>query len=206
MSAKESALELLAQGIAPGQVAESIGVEASYISQLMSDEDFLTQLQERKSASTQEDLDYDKKLDRVEGEFLSKIEEKSRFANLQQSLQAFKVINGAKRRKDSRTAPAGTQIGVIVTLNLPVSMLPQYQTNSKNEIVEVEGKTMVSATPKKLDEILALRSNGTPTHLVQLPGITKVERAAGVLQSLEHKPTLKMPKRIKESADLSDFL
>jgi transcriptional regulator with XRE-family HTH domain len=205
MSAKDSALSLLAQGIPANQVAETIGVSESYISQLMSEEDFAAQLQTVKVQAAQEDLDYDKRIDKAEEVFLERIESKSAFANLQQSLQAFKVLNTAKRRRDSRVQTPGVQIGQIVNITVPISVLPQYKTNAQNEIVEVEGKTMVSASPKRLEEILAARGIADQLKAPQLPGITKIERAAGVLQTLDNKPERKLPKNLS-NIDMADFL
>jgi hypothetical protein len=74
--------------------------------------------------------------------------------------------------------------------------------NQSSEIVEVEGRTMLSASPKKLDEIIAAR-NGGVKQAAQLPGITKVERAAGVLQKLENRIERKPVRKVD---DLVDFL
>lgn len=202
MSAKDSALALLAQGIPASQVASTLGVSESYVSQLMGQEDFSAELSATRTEAAQADLDYDKKQDRVEETYLDRIEQKAGFANLQQSLQAFKILNSAKRRKDSRIQAPGINIGQIINITLPISSIPEYKMNQSSEIVEVEGRTMLSATPKKLEEIIAAR-NGNAKIVTQLPGITKVERAAGVLQKLENKIERKPIRRVD---DLVDFL
>lgn len=209
MSARPQILEMLSQGLSPVQVASTIGVSESLISQLMGNEDFAAELEGKRVEIAQEDLAYDEQLNRTEGTFLDRIEMKAPMANLQQSLQAFAVLNKAKRRKDSAIVRTAPQSGTIVNLQLNVNLIPSYLTNGKNEIVEVEGKTMVSATPKKLDEILALRS-GIPGQLraktLQLPGITKVERAAGVLETLDNRPQRKAPKLVPSDPAYADLL
>jgi transcriptional regulator with XRE-family HTH domain len=207
MSAKEQIQEMLAQGLKPTEVANVIGVDPSYISQLMSDEDFARVVEEKRIEAVAEDIEYDNKIDEVESTFLGNIERKAGLANLQQSLQAFSVLNKAKRRRDSSGHRAAPQIGTVVNIQVNNTILPQYVMNGKSEIVEVEGKTMVSATPTKLDEILAARQGRLPgTKMPQLPGITKVERAAGVLEILDNKPARKLPKLIASDANLSDIL
>lgn len=154
MSAKDSALELLSQGLSASQTAATIGVHESYVSQLLSQEDFRAALESKRVALSQEELAYDQKLDRVEGKFLERIDEKAGFANLQQSLQAFRILNSAKRRRDTAQTPAGTQIGTVVVLQLPSAAIPRYILNNQSEIVDVEGATMVSASPKGVEEML----------------------------------------------------
>lgn len=202
MAAKDSVLAMLAQNIPAHQISATLGVEESYISQLASNEDFQLQLAELKIEVAQADINYDAKLDLVEESFLDRIEDKSKFANLQQSIQAFKVLNTARRRRDSRIQAPNTSTAAVIQLTVAVAVIPQYQVNSKNEIIEVEGKTMVSATPSKLDEIIATRG-GTAKTAESQPGITKVERAAGILQTIENKPQRKLSHRIPSNVELS---
>jgi len=199
---RQNALQLLSQGVAPSQAAAALGVSESQISQYLQDEDFSAALQAQRASATAEDLAYDEKLDRVEEEFLGRIEQKAAFANLQQSLQAFKILNTAKRRKDSRIAPQSTGSGTVVNITIPIAVIPQYVTNSKNEIVEVEGKTMVSANPKRLEEML--RERGSSALQSETPiGLTKAQRAEETLQILNPRPQRKPVKRaLPEVSDL----
>ena len=166
MSTRDLVLEMLSQGLPPSVVAGTIGVTESAISQLMSDEDFAAEVQAKRVAQSKEDQQYDQKLDRAEETFLDRIEQKSGMANLQQSMQAFKILNGAKRKKERSTGPATQNIGTIVNITLPVIVAPKYLLNQQSEIVEVEGKTMVSATPKSLDALVAAKKPA-PTVLPQ---------------------------------------
>lgn len=206
MSAKDQVVSMLAQGISPVQVATTIGVSESYISQLMGDEDFRAALESHRVARTKEDLEFDSQLERTEKTYLDKIEDKAKFANLQQSMQAFKILNGARRRKDGAIVGSHTQVGVVVNIQLPQSAIPQYVVNGKNEIVEVDGKTLVSATPRRLDEILAARRG--PEALqekMKLPGITRVERAAVALEEITNKPVRRLTRSVR-TEDLVDLL
>lgn len=207
MAARDQVIEMLANGLNSSQVASTLGVSDSYISQLLKDEDFAGEVEARKVQQTAEDLAYDHKIDEVEATFLDRIEQKAPMANLQQSLQAFAVLNKAKRRKDTAINRGTPQAGTVVNLQLNVNLIPQYLVNGKQEIVEVEGKSMISATATKLDEILALRrgeASGQKPH--QLPGITKVERAAGVLETLENRPVRRLPKLLTAQTDVSSIL
>ncbi len=191
---RNQALQLLAQNVAPSQVAAALGVTESAISQLLSQEDFSAELESVRVAATAEDLRYDERLDTAESDALANIEGKLRFANMQQSLQAFKILNTARRRKESRVAAQQTGGGVVVNITLPTAIVPQYVTNPKNEIIEVEGKTMVSASPTRMEEILVARNGGA--HKVAAIGVTKVERAAQTLELVTPTPAKATVKRV----------
>ena len=192
MSARDLAMTMLAQGIPNTTVAETIGVEPSYISSLLADEDFKAELEQKRLQSTEEDLAYDDKLDKAEEAFLERLADKVRLANLQQSMQAFRVLNGAKRRKDRGVAAQAVNSGVVVNIQLPQSVVPQYITNSRNEIVEVNGQTMVSATPTGLEGMIAARKTALPapaqtseaTVTVQKLNRASEERAVAVLDAV----------------------
>lgn len=184
MTPKEHAINLLAQGIPTSQVAAAVGVSDSYISQLKADEEVQRQIAERQAAHSIADSNFDSTLERAEAMALEKIEKNLPFANMGQALAAFRILNSARRRKDE-FVQKDTAVSVTVNLTLPANNIPRYITNQANEIVEVEGKTMISASAKTLDQILAARSG---TDHKQLPQTTAVEKAAQMLGSLAPLP------------------
>lgn len=184
MTPKEHAINLLAQGIPTSQVAAAVGVSDSYISQLKADEEVQRQIAERQAAHSIADSNFDSTLERAEAMALEKIEKNLPFANMGQALAAFRILNSARRRKDE-LIQKDTAVSVTVNLTLPANNIPRYITNQANEIIEVEGKTMISASAKTLDQILAARSG---TDHKQLPQTTAVEKAAQMLGSLAPLP------------------
>lgn len=184
MTPKEHAINLLAQGIPTSQVAAAVGVSDSYISQLKADEEVQRQIAERQAAHSIADSNFDNTLERAEAMALEKIEKNLPFANMGQALAAFRILNSARRRKDE-FIQKDSAVSVTVNLTLPANNIPRYITNQANEIVEVEGKTMLSASAKTLDQILAARSG---TDHKQLPQTTAVEKAAQMLGSLAPLP------------------
>ena len=192
MTPKEHAINLLAQGIPTSQVAAAVGVSDSYISQLKADEEVQRQIAEKQAAHSIADSNFDSTLERAEALALEKIEKSLPFANMGQALAAFRILNSARRRKDE-FVQKDAAVSVTVNLTLPANNIPRYITNQANEIIEVEGKTMLSASVKTLDQILAARS-GAETK--QLPQTTAVEKAAQMLGSLAPLPrrqTVKSP-------------
>lgn len=206
MSQKQAVLEMLVNGIPPTAIASSLGVSESYISQLANDEQFKEELSEKRIAVAQHDLDYDKKLDTAEEDALDILKNKLRFANLQQSVGVFSALNKARRRRESGNHAPQAGMGTVVNITIPVTVLPQYVQNSLAEIVEVDGKTMVSTNPKALDAIIAQRqAEGKSLTAPVAPGVTRVARANGVLEQLDNKPTRRLNKRTTDS-ELVDML
>lgn len=162
MAARDLAMSLLAQNVAPSQVASSIGVSESYISQLMAEEDFAAELGKLKVQSTEADRNFDNDLDGAEAQLLSNIVKRAEFLNIQQSLVAFRILNQAQRRQD-RKRQVVEQTGTVVNITLPTVVVPHYVLNGQSEIVEVEGKTMISATATQIDQTARSRNAALPS-------------------------------------------
>lgn len=185
---KKAAARYLAQGVPTSQVAMAVGCDESYISQLRHDPEVVEWLKEFATDVTIQDTAFDNRVDDAEEKALQRLEKTLPFANFAQSLAAFRTLNAARRRKEGPAAPAATTINV--NLTLPASALPRYVSNSQNEIVEVEGRTMVSATPASLEAVMAVRMNK------QLqPGITDANKAESRLGSLMPLPP-REPRRL----------
>lgn len=200
---KEQAVSLIAQGLSTTQISQACGVSESYISQLRSEQseagaDPATPQAAELSAV---DLAFDTKLETSESLALDRIERSLGFANMGQALAAFKILNGARKRKDGAAPTGNAGVTVNVTLTLPSVASARYVTNSSNEIVEVEGKTMVSATAKSLDAILLARAEANKP--LALPLVTTLERAANRLDNLSvpvYRATRRLPSEL--SADI----
>ena len=204
MTPRERAIEFLCQGVSTLQTAKALGVDPSYISQLRQEPDIAEKIAAAEAAVTKQDLDHDRLLNEAEDLALQRIHANMKFANLGQALAAFKVLNGAVRRNDKPDAPQSNVTNIQVNLTLPAAALPSYVMNQRNEIVEVEGKTMVSTTPRNLDELLAQRE---ALRIASLPQITPTQKAAEILDGLNALPVrtnLSKPRRLPSdiSADM----
>jgi hypothetical protein len=85
-------------------------------------------------------------------------------------------------------------------------MIPQFIKNANNEIIEVEGQTMVSATPKGLENILASRAQAAlpaPTNEEVLSAQLKLsglERARETLNAV--RPVKQISRSVPKHLDL----
>jgi hypothetical protein len=153
MATKDLLEIYLAQNLTPAQAAAACGVSESYVHKLMEDEDFVARVSAQKQELAEKDGKFDDLMDDTEATLLGNISKRAQFAGMKESLMAFRILNGARRRRESKNAPPA-QIGAIVQITLPASLAPQYVLNNKREIVEVEGRTMIAATPDRVDEIV----------------------------------------------------
>ena len=195
MTPKEQAISLLAQGLSTSQVAAACGVSDSYISQLKAEPETQEAISAASASASLEDLAFDNRLESAESLALERIEKSLSFANMGQALSAFRILNAAKKRKDAGIAPS-QQVTVNVSLTLPAAASARYVINAQNEIVEVEGKTMVTATPKTLDSLLANRTKQISDTTTKQLAASSLNRAANRLdniQSMSPRPPRRIP-------------
>jgi transcriptional regulator with XRE-family HTH domain len=174
---KEQIIALLSQGIPAAQVAAAVGVSESYISQLRADPELSELITTQGTAKLEANAAFDNTLERAELMALEKIEKNLPFANMGQAMAAFRILNSARKRSDAFATPADQSTNITVNLTLPAAAAARYVVNNSNEIVEVEGQTMITATAKSLDSLLAQRASGALTQ----PKLTTLNRAAGIL-------------------------
>lgn len=132
-------LELLGNGLAPEVVAAAAGVTASFISQLLSTEDFAAQVTELRFANLQDATTRDKRYDSLEDKVLDKLEESIDMCYYKpmELIRVLGIVNGAKRRGAS--APEHTAINnTIVNLVMPVQIMQRFTTDANNQVVEVQ--------------------------------------------------------------------
>lgn len=136
--------DLLGSGLTPATIAVSLGCDASYITQLLSDDQFRAAVQDLKFKNLRAAALRDEELDNLEDVLLSKL--KTALPMMVQPallLKSFQVINGAKRR----ATPVQEQTIIhnnIVNLEFPTATSVQFRSNPKNEIIEVEGRPLAT--------------------------------------------------------------
>jgi hypothetical protein len=196
-------IRLLAQNVPTTQIAAAVGCDPSYISQLKSDPTIQSHVEAQKSEATLEDIKFDDMLARAEQLALERIEKTLPFANMMQSLAALKILNSARRRNEKIDMPQTVTNNLTVNLTLPTTAMPRFVTNSNNEIIEVEGQTMLSATPRSLDSLLN-KKLGIPESATPVTALNRAASRLGALtQTLPREPR-KLPN--PTSIDLGDIV
>lgn len=130
------ALSLLGHGIGPEQVASALGVTTSYISQLISNENFSSQVAELRFQNLSKHNERDSQYDSIEDTLIEKMKDLIPFMmRPMEVLKAIQIINGAKRRGAS--APESiTNQQTIVQINLPAITVTKFTTNIQNQVIQ----------------------------------------------------------------------
>lgn len=201
-STSDQIVNLAAKGMMQVQIARMLGVDESYVSQVVNSEDGQKAIQEQAVQITEANDKFDKQIEDLEQTALDRVKLRLNQANFQQSLAALKVLNALNKRRDTTPAARVTQ-GNVVPVVLPQSIAIQFTMNAQSQIVEVEGRTMVSASAGQLAHIAQKKLGRDPTVVVEAAQPAKIERAVEMLTSLEYQPR-KRSKSIAE-LDISDI-
>jgi len=147
---KDRILKLLGSGLSNDAVATAVGCDASYISQLMSDEGFKDQVIELRSVALTAATERDRKADTLEERALDKLETMLDWIHKPgDMLKFFQVLNAAKRRG----TPAADNLVInqqIVNLQLPQQAFQKLVMDGRGEVVEIDGQSMLTMQPANL--------------------------------------------------------
>ena len=143
-SLEERALTLLGQGIAASTVAATCGVSESRISQLLSDENFASQVSELRFANLQKHNDRDNNADSIEDKLLEKFSDLLPLMTRPMEVaRAYQIVNQAKRRGSS-SADAVLQKQTIVQLVMPAQIVQKFQVNQQNHVIQAGDQTLLT--------------------------------------------------------------
>lgn len=147
--------DLLGQGLANEVVAAAVGCSASYITQLLADEEFNAEVTALRVTKLSRENKRDDRLGDLEDKLIDNLEMAINNRMIHKPhdvLRSFQVINNAKRR--GVTGGIGDQRlnGGVVNLTLPVVVVNSVtvKTNSTNEVIEIDGKSLLTIAPEKL--------------------------------------------------------
>lgn len=135
---KERAKKLLGIGLGVEVVSQTLGCEASYISQLLADETFRAQVAELRMENLTAATERDRSIDSLESNLISKLHDSVEYLTKpKEILQAFAVVNAAKRRGAGNMQQPAQINQTIVQLTMPTQIVQKFVTNAKGEVVEV---------------------------------------------------------------------
>jgi hypothetical protein len=149
---KEQIRDLLGSGLSNEIVATAVGCNPSYISQLMSEEEFAAEVVALRSANLTANNKRDRSIDSIEDNIIERLADAVNSGTIykpRELLQAFAVLNRAVRRG----VPAHESLTInnkVVTLSIPTAVVQNFTVNTQGEVVEVEGQTMVTMPAHQL--------------------------------------------------------
>ncbi len=151
----EKMKKLLSHDLPQVAIAQALGCDESYISQLLADDKFAAEVAALKLVTLERATNRDDNLDTIEDRLLQKIGKTVEHMYKPQELfSAYKIINGATRRG---TIGGGTtvNIGQVVQVMLPNAHSSHFIKNVNNEIIEAEGRSLATLPSSKLLQIAA---------------------------------------------------
>jgi hypothetical protein len=137
-------LEMLGAGLAPEIVATAAGVTPSYISQMLSQEEFATAVTALRFENLQAATARDRKYDDLEDALITKLQDVlPMMYKPHEILNALRVINNATRR--GAAAPENVTINnTVVNLNIPAPILQRFTKDANNQVVEAGAQALVT--------------------------------------------------------------
>lgn len=147
---RDRALELLGAGVSQEATASALGVSASYISQLMAEEEFAKAVAELRFTQLNNHTKRDNKYDAIEDKLLTRMEQSlPLMIKPNEILRAIQVVNAAKRRgSQAQELPVGQHAQVV--LSMPVKLVQKFTTNIMNQVISVEDKELITISPQQL--------------------------------------------------------
>lgn len=168
---KDRVMELLGAGVSQEATASALGVSASYISQLMADEQFSKGVAELRFKQLQAHTVRDNRYDELEDKLLTRMEQSlPMMIKPNEILRAMQVVNAAKRRGSHAVElPTGQHQQVV--LNMPVKLVQKFTTNINNQVIAVEGQDLITVSPQQLLQKIGVNH--------ELPQLAQVEHSDG---------------------------
>lgn len=163
---KDKILNFLGAGVSPEKVASAVGVDPSYISQLISDPNFASEVSDRKLLNLEVATNRDRRLDGLEDKLIDKTEKlldsPLAFNRPMESVRALVMINSLKRR-GSQADSHISQNSTVVNLILPNFITTKFTVDVNNQVVQTGDKTFVTVPSKSVQAM-------AESHLAQLGG------------------------------------
>ena len=127
------------------RVAHLAGVDVSYISQLMADEVFKEAVMAERIMAGEAKVRMDDSADSIEQLLLDKLKRAlPMMVKPMEILRAYEVINKAKRKVDTGSMGSSAEGGTVLSLRIPKHTALRFRMDTKGEVIEVEGKPLVT--------------------------------------------------------------
>lgn len=161
---------LLCAGMAQSAVASIVGVDASYISQLMADDSFSSAVILARAAKSEKELARDAKIDDLEDLLIKKVETLTKqphtFMRPMEALRALQMVNGMKRKAAGLAAASqGDGMGsTVIELTLPSFIVQNFYApvvDINNNVVKIGDNDLVTIQSSQMANLANAVTAGT---------------------------------------------
>ena len=159
-SIRERAISLLGGGISQKQVADTLGVTESWISQLMAEDSTLAAVTQLRGIELESRLEQDKQAETAEAAALKAV--MSRIALVRSPLEAariYQILNKRTQKVGLSTAAMDDASAQQVTITLPASAkaVLSISLNGQNQVIDIDGQTTAPLPSRALPMLAATR-------------------------------------------------
>jgi hypothetical protein len=157
-STKERVASYEAHGLPNARIAEIVGVSASYVGQIQTEEGYAELLQDEKKKIKQQKEEEDQASEyiKLESTVLKSLQDNAPFAEFRDLTHLMSALI-SRKQKPSASIVNNTQHNNYVTLSLPTAVLPrELVLNAQKEIVAVGNKSLA---PMPSSEVKGLFKN-----------------------------------------------
>lgn len=159
--AAKRVLNYLCGGATPTQAAEACGVDKSYVSQLMSEEDFQTQVAAKLTKDFETAIKIDANYTEIEEKLSDKLKSTMPYlTNADQIARILKTVSSIPKKVVSKMPLNGEgSNGSVapVTIAIPVVAKNVFLVSPNSEVVKLDGRDIVTLNSKSLNSLLKER-------------------------------------------------
>ena len=161
---------LLASGLKQVQVAAATGWSESYVSQLCAEEEVLDALEVEQSKQQVKNVVLQNGYDKLEHSIVSGIQAKVSDADFGELVRALDTVSKcnpkSKQQLNRAISDSGAVSQTVVAVHLPAFVQNDInvQTNARNEITEIDGKTMAALTATEFQSKITESKSKEVTH------------------------------------------
>lgn len=187
-STEERALQLLGAGYSPEIVASAVGVTASRISQLVSDENFAAEVAELRFKNLQKHNELDSSYDEMETKLATQLKDLlPLMMRPMEVLKAIQTINSLKRRGQSAPESIINQ-NTVINLTMPTKIIQKFQVNVNNQVISTGTQDLLTVQSGQLEKLAdsVLHKAAREKKLVEMT--TRQEN--GNVQTITHESTV----------------
>lgn len=178
-------VELLGAGLSQSVVAQSVGVDASYVSQVATAN--AETIEQARAARAAEYVEHDNSIHALEKLALERLGKMLPLtSDVMKLTKVFQVLNSARRSLDHGMAAAGATPATIVSIELPPAAQLHFKLTADQQVIEVEGRSMVPMPSHQVAaQLRAQKAARLLEHSTALPRMPVVsERARALIDQI----------------------
>jgi AraC-like DNA-binding protein len=170
--------QLLGQGLSTSVVASAVGCDPSYVSQLLEDTEFHSEVLGLRAGKAEENVKRDGSWNEIEDLALQQAKKVLPFVTKPGDLVRIAAMANSAKRRATEFANGSESAAPTVNLVLPESAVIHFQMNQNSQVIEVDGRSMQALPSKHLVQQMAERRKDRElagVQTVELVGVSRVQ-------------------------------